>query len=101
MHQSILVASSPHPPGYYGAFAHLVSPGGEAFANFAQPAGRAFANPGAINEVLTRTQFPILKLSTMFVLLSNLSSLTLNPVYLKWTPNVVAIHVHCRKHNIK
>ena len=37
----------------------------------------------------------------MFVLLSNLSSLTLNPVYLKWTPNVVAIHVHCRKHNIK
>ena len=43
----------------------------------------------------------ILKLSTMFVLLSSLSSLTLNPVDLKWTPNVVAIHVHCRKHNIK
>ena len=35
----------------------------------------------------------------MFILLmSNLSSLTLNPVYLKWTPNVVVIHVHCRKH---
>ena len=42
---------------------------------------------------------PILKLSTVFVLLSNLSSLTLNPVYLKWTANVVAIHVHCRKYN--
>ena len=35
----------------------------------------------------------------MFILLmSNLSSLTLNPVYPKWTPNVVVIHVHCRKH---
>lgn len=35
----------------------------------------------------------------MFILLmSNLSSLTLNPVCPKWTPNVVVIHVHCRKH---
>jgi len=38
------------PPGYCGAFARLVSPGGGAFANFALPGGRAFANPGAIPE---------------------------------------------------
>ena len=50
--------------------------------------------------ITSRDPEPILKLSTMFVLLSNLSSSTLNPVYLKWTPNLVAIHVHCRKHNI-
>ena len=31
------------PPGYCGAFACLVSPGGGAFANFALPGGRAFA----------------------------------------------------------
>ena len=44
---------SPPPPrpGYWGAFARLVSPGGGAFANFALPEGRAFANPGAIPEV--------------------------------------------------
>ena len=46
---------APHPPGYCGAFAHLVSPGGGAFANVALPGGRAFANP----ELLTRTRFPI------------------------------------------
>ena len=33
--------------------------GGWAFVNFALPGGRAFANPGAICELLTRTQFPI------------------------------------------
>ena len=33
------------PPGYCGAFARLVSPGGGAFANFALPGSRAFANP--------------------------------------------------------
>ena len=38
----------PPRPGYCGAFARLVSPGGGAFANFALPGGRAFANPGAI-----------------------------------------------------
>ena len=47
---------APHPPGYCGAFAHLVSPGGGAFANsVALPGGRAFANP----KLLTRTRFPI------------------------------------------
>ena len=45
MHQSIPAAPST-PPGYCGAFAHLVSPGGGAFANFVLPRGRAFANPG-------------------------------------------------------
>ena len=62
MHQSIPAAPSarlPPPPGYCGTFAGLVSPGGGAFANFALPGGRAFANPGAIPELLTRTQFPI------------------------------------------
>ena len=62
MHQSIPAAHSalpPPPPGYCGAFALLVSPGGGAFANFTLPGGRAFANPGAIPELLTRTQFPI------------------------------------------
>ena len=57
MHQSIPPTPSP-PPGYCGPFARLVSPGGGAFANFALPGGRAFANPGAIPELLTRTQFP-------------------------------------------
>ena len=36
----------PQPPGYCGAFARLVSPGGGEFANFALPRGQAFANPG-------------------------------------------------------
>ena len=62
MHQSIPVAPSPPPPpGYCGAFAHLPAlsvPGG-AFANFALSGGQAFVNPGAIPELLTRTQFPI------------------------------------------
>ena len=35
----------PVPPGYCGAFARLVSPGGGAFANFVLPGGQAFANP--------------------------------------------------------
>ena len=54
-------AQPPPPPalGYCGAFARLVSPGGGAFANFALPGDQAFANPGAISELLTRTQFPI------------------------------------------
>ena len=51
MHQSIPPAPSPHPPGYCGAFACLVSPGDGAFANFALPGGRAFANPRAIHEL--------------------------------------------------
>ena len=59
MHQLILAAPSPPPPGYCGALARLVSPGGGAFANFALPGGRAFANPGAISELLTLTQLPI------------------------------------------
>ena len=57
MHQSIPAA--PIPPGYCGAFASLVSPGGEAFANFALSGDRAFANPGANPELLTRTRFPV------------------------------------------
>ena len=41
-------------------------------------------------------QSPV-QLFHMAVLLNNLLSLILNPVYLKWTPNVVAIHgVHCQ-----
>ena len=48
----------PSRPGYCGAFARLVRPGGGAFANFALPGGRAFASPGAIPELLTRRQFP-------------------------------------------
>ena len=60
IHQSIPAAPST-PPGYCGAFARLVSPGGGAFANFVLPGGRAFANPGAIPDLLTRTRFPIRK----------------------------------------
>ena len=62
MHQSIPAAPSsspPPPPGYCGAFARIVSPGGGAFANFALPGDRAFANPGVIPELFTSTQFPI------------------------------------------
>ena len=46
MHQSLPAAPSPppppHSPGYCGAFARPVSPGGGAFANFALHGGRAF-----------------------------------------------------------
>ena len=61
MYQSIPAApSSPPPtPGYCGAFAYLVSPGGGTFENFALLRGRAFANPVAIPKLLTCTQFPI------------------------------------------
>ena len=60
MYQSIPAAlSTPPPPGYLGAFARLVSPGGGAFANFVLPGGRAFANPGATPELLTRRRFAI------------------------------------------
>ena len=62
MHQSIPASPSPPPGGgggYCRALARLVSAGGGAFANFVLPGGRAFANPGAIPELLTRTQFPI------------------------------------------
>ena len=44
MHQSIPAAPST-PPGYCGAFARLVSPGGGAFANFVLPGDWAFAKP--------------------------------------------------------
>ena len=70
MHQSIPAVPRSPPPGYCGAFAWLVSPGGGAFANFALPGGGAFANfalhggqasayPGAIPKLLTRMWFPI------------------------------------------
>ena len=61
MSHSIPVAPSQSrpPPGYCGAVACLFSPGGGAFANFALPGGWAFANPGAIAELLTRTQYLI------------------------------------------
>ena len=52
-------AQPPPPPGYWGAFTRLDSPGVGAFANFALPGGRVFAKPRAIPELLTRTQFPI------------------------------------------
>ena len=47
-----LYISQFNPPGYRGAFARLVSPGGGALANFALPGGRAFVNPGATLELL-------------------------------------------------
>ena len=60
MHQAIPAAPSPPPlPGCCGAFARLVSPGGQAFANFVLPGGRAFANPSAIRELLTSKRFPL------------------------------------------
>ena len=45
MHQSIPPAPRPPPPGYCGAFARLVSPGGGAFANFALPGGPGICQP--------------------------------------------------------
>jgi len=59
LHASVNSSCAQLPPGYSGAFARLVSPGGGAVANFALPGGRAFANPGAISELWTRTQFPV------------------------------------------
>ena len=41
-------SSCARPPGYCGAFARLVSPGGGAFANFALPGGRALPTPGRL-----------------------------------------------------
>ena len=51
MHQSIPAAPIPlpPPPGNCGAFACLVSPGGEALANLARPGGRAFPYLGAFD----------------------------------------------------
>ena len=49
MHQSIPPAPSLHPPGYCGAFARLVSPGGGAFANFVLPGPRAFCQLRSFN----------------------------------------------------
>ena len=47
MHQSIPAASStPPPPGYCGAFARLVIPGGGAFANFVLPGAGHLPTPG-------------------------------------------------------
>ena len=90
MHQSIPPAPSPPapPPGYCGAFARLVSPGGGAFANFALPGGWAFANPRAIPELLTCTRFPIkdrnklqrvVKACSRFYLYVCISSLLIKP----------------------
>ena len=48
MHQSTPADPSPPPPslpGYCGAFARLVSPGGGAFANFALPRGPGICQP--------------------------------------------------------
>ena len=54
-------AQRPHPPtpGYFGAFAHLVSPGGGAFAKFSLPRGRAFANPRGQPRAFDTQLFPI------------------------------------------
>ena len=70
MHQSIPPAPSPPPPpGYCGAFARLVSPGGAAFANFSLPGGRAFANPGAIPELSNTHAVSYQNVTTQRVLL--------------------------------
>ena len=61
VYASVNSSCTQHPPGYCGAFARLVSPGGGASANFVLPGGWAFAIPGAIPELLTRTRFPIRK----------------------------------------
>ena len=42
--------AQPPPPGHWGTFAYLVSPGDGALSNFAWPGGRALAHP----ELLTR-----------------------------------------------
>ena len=55
MHQSIPPAPRPPCPGNRGAFASLVSPGGEALAKLAQPGGQALANPGGTLGLLTCT----------------------------------------------
>ena len=56
-----------------------------------------------LNQELYYTKTPrrVLKLSLMFILMNNLSSLTLNPVYPNWTPNIVVIHVYSGEHNVK
>ena len=60
---------SPPPPGYCGAFACLVSPGGGAFANFSLPGGRALFNPGAIPKLLNTHAVSYQNITTQRVLL--------------------------------
>ena len=70
MHQSIPPAPSPSfPPGYCGAFARLVSPGGGAFANFSLPGGGAFFNTGAIPKLLNTHAVSYQNITTQRVLL--------------------------------
>ena len=56
-----------------------------------------------LNQELHYTKTPrrVLKLLLMFILKNNLSSLTLNPVYPNWIPNLVVIHVYSGEHNVK
>lgn len=56
-----------------------------------------------LNQELYYTKTPrrVLKLSLMFILMNNLSSLTLNLVYPNWTPNIVVIHMYRGEHNVK
>ena len=46
-------AQPPFPPGYWGAFTRLVSPGGGAFANFVPLRGRAVANPKLLTHAVS------------------------------------------------
>ena len=59
-YKSIPAAHIPPPAGYCGAFACLISPGGEALVNSAWPRGWAFAYPRANPALLTSTWFPII-----------------------------------------
>ena len=69
INQFHLRPSPPPPPGYCGAFACLVSPGGGAFANFSLPGGRAFFNPGAIPKLLNTHAVSYQNITTQRVLL--------------------------------
>ena len=68
MHQSIPPAPST-PPGYCGAFACLVSPGGGAIVNFALPGGRAFANPSGHSRAFDTHTVSYQNITTQKVLL--------------------------------
>ena len=62
-------STCPPPPGYFGEFARLVSPGDGAFANFALPGGRAFANPGGHSRAFDTHSVSYQNITTRMVLL--------------------------------
>ena len=68
MYQSIPAAPSSPPPGYCGAFAGLVSPGGGAFANFVLP-GAGISQPRGHSRAFVTNAVSYQNITTQMILL--------------------------------